>query len=73
MRRTAAALLAMLFLAACDGSEPDLAACEQAMRDQFDAAMATGEEGSRPAACEGVSDEKIADIAMEIIGEAFEE
>jgi hypothetical protein len=72
MRRTATAvLLAALALTACGG--PDIEACEQAMRDQFDAAMATGEEGSRPSACEGVSDEKVADIAMEIIGEAFEE
>jgi hypothetical protein len=73
MTRTAAALLAALFLAACGGSEPDLAACEQAMRDQFAAAMAEGEEAERPVECEGVSDEKLEDIATQIIGEAFEE
>jgi hypothetical protein len=65
----------MILLAACGGSdEPDLAACEDAMRAQFADAMADpdAEEGTRPAECEGVSDEDAERIAMEIIGEAFE-
>lgn len=72
-RTAAAALLAALMLAACGGSEPDVAGCEEAMRAQFDAAMTSSEEDERPAECDGVSDEQLEDIATEIIGEAFEE
>lgn len=66
--------MALVLLAACGGSEPDLAACEEAMRAQFDAAMddPNGEEGTRPAECDGVSDADLERIASEIIGEAFE-
>jgi hypothetical protein len=60
-------------LTAC-GSEPDLAACEEAMRAQFAEAMAdpNGEEAERPPECEGVSDEDAERIAMQILGEMFE-
>jgi hypothetical protein len=44
------------------------------MRAQFAEAMADpdAEEGTRPAECEGVSDEDAERIAMEILGEMFE-
>jgi hypothetical protein len=50
----------------------DLAACEQAMREQFEAAMLDLEGGSRPPECEGVPDQDLEDIATTIINEAFE-
>lgn len=63
-----------LALSGCGGNEPDLAACEDAMRDQFAEALAdpNAEEGTRPAECQGVSDADLERIATEIIGEAFE-
>lgn len=66
--------MALVLVAACGGGEPDLAACEDAMRAQFDAAMAdpNAEEGTRPAECDGVSDADLERIAGEIIGDAFE-
>ena len=72
MRRTAtAALLAVLLLSACGGSEPDLAACEDVIRAQFADAMAFGEEPERPAECDGVSDQQLEEMAIRIINEAY--
>ena len=76
----AAAITGAALLGGCGGggSEPDLAACEQAMRDQFAASMdalesgQTPEEGSQPPECEGVSDQQLEEIANKLIGEAFE-
>lgn len=74
-KRLLAAALAALALTACGGgggsAESDLAACEQAMREQFEDAAQSGTEGERPAECEGVSDEQLEDIATEIIGDAL--
>jgi len=74
MKTIIGGILLAASLVACGGGEPDLAACEDAMRAQFADAMADpdAEEGTRPAECEGVSDEDAERIATEILGEAFE-
>ena len=71
--RHAIALAALLSSAGC-GNEPDLAACEAAMREQY-AEVQSGEreEGSRPSECDGVSDQELTDIAERLIGESFGE
>jgi hypothetical protein len=66
------ALVLLIVLTACGGTEPDLDACEDAMRKQFAESLTTGAEGERPAACEGVSDTELEEIALKVMGEAFE-
>jgi hypothetical protein len=69
MRRTitAAAFLAAV-LAGCS-SKPDAAACEQALRANYQAAQAdpNGPPMGRPAACKGVDDKTLQDIATKIL------
>lgn len=73
MKRTAAlALLTMTALVGCGDDGPDIKACEQAMRQQFEEAASSGAEGERPGECDGVSDAELERLAGEIIGEQFE-
>jgi hypothetical protein len=74
MKATLGGLILVISIAACGGGEPDLAACEDAMRAQLAQAMADPdtEEGTRPTECEGVSDEDAERIAMEILEEMLE-
>ncbi len=52
-------------------SQPDKAACKAAMSAQFDRAIANpdGPEGTKPAACNGVSDADLTRMAEELISE----
>jgi hypothetical protein len=86
MKRTAGLLLSALMLAGCatqgadksSAADPraigdaDLAACEAAMREQFEAATLDLEGGDRPPECEGVSDQEVEEIATRIIEDAFD-
>lgn len=74
-RILAIAALSLAALTACGGGDdadpnqgPNVAACEQAMRQQFADAMSSGATGSKPSECEGVSDAELERIAGEIIG-----
>lgn len=79
-RLLAASALVLATLTACGGGsdadqpkqpQPNVAACEQAMRQQFADAMSSGAKGERPAECKGVSDAELERIAGEIIGGAL--
>jgi hypothetical protein len=87
MKRTTALCLTVLLLAGCGGqqeadkssaadatatSDGDLAACEAAMREQFEAATLDLEGGDRPQECEGASNQQIEEIATRIIEDAFD-
>lgn len=67
--RTAAVTLALLALTACSSGEPNVAACKAAMHKQYDAAIATGEQGKRPNDCQGVDDKTLERLAGEVITE----
>lgn len=69
-KTTAAAAVTVLALtlAGC-GSEPDVAACKNAMHKQYSEAKATGAEGTRPAACEGVDDKTLERLVGEVLQE----
>jgi len=77
MKRTAAlaaaCLMSATLLAGCS-SEPDLAACEDAMREQFSESMSepSAAEGERPEECEGVSDADLEEIAGNVIADALD-
>lgn len=47
----------------------NLEACRAAMRQQLAASMANGTKGTRPPACDGASDQQLAQIADELIEE----
>jgi hypothetical protein len=75
MTRGVAAVLAafvMVFGAAGCGSEPDVAACKAAMKEQFKEATAdpAGPDATRPAECDGVDDATLQRLAGEVMGEA---
>jgi hypothetical protein len=66
------ALLAVVYLVSCGSAgRPDRGACRAAMSAQFDAAIANpdGPEGTKPRACEGISDQDLTQIAGELIEE----
>lgn len=70
------ALLAGISLAGCADDGPDLAACEEAMRQQLATGIEQGDaapEGTKPAECEGVSDADLEAIGGRVIREAFEQ
>ncbi len=71
MRLASLVLAVPLLLAGCGGGEPDLAACEAAMRAKLDAATGdpAGVPGTRPDDCEGVPDEQLEEIGTRLIGE----
>lgn len=56
-------------LIACGGGGPDVAACEEKMREQYAEATEQGKEGSRPSECDGVSDEELERIVGEILSD----
>ncbi|MEU9793818.1 hypothetical protein AB0E27_24855 [Streptomyces sparsogenes] len=72
---TAAAFAAaLLALTACSSDHgPNVAACKQAMQQQFEDAIATGAEGSRPAACIGVDDATLRRLVEEIMSEGMDD
>lgn len=66
-------VVVVVFAVAGGGSEePDVVACKDAMRRQFDAATATGAAGTRPEECVGVDDETLERLAGELIAERLE-
>ena len=63
------ALIVVVYFVAFATDRPDVAACRIAMSEQFAAAITDpGFKGTRPDACEGVSDADLARIVEEIIG-----
>lgn len=73
--RTAAcaALIAIAALTSCSGdTAADPAACKAAMEKQFDDALASGKEGSRPDACDGIDDKTLQKLAGEVASEQLE-
>ncbi len=67
--------LALATLAGCGGSEargPDVAACEKAMRAQYEQAVEQGTEGKRPKECAGVSDQELERIVGKILSDQTE-
>lgn len=64
---------AILFVALSSGDDsgPDLSACKAAMQTQFAYGMAHPDapEGTRPSACQGVSDTDMQRFASEIMSE----
>jgi hypothetical protein len=65
-------LFVVYLVSSCSGpGAPDEAACRAAMSAQFDAGLANpdGPAGTRPDACEGVSDATITGIAEALIAE----
>jgi hypothetical protein len=63
----AAAVIAAVGLAACGGSHPDAAACKKAMKAEFAAALASGQQGEEPAACKGLSDAELRKLAGQVL------
>lgn len=65
----AAAVTASLLLAACGGggSHPSQAACKQAMKQQYATALASGKQGTEPAACKGLSAAVLQKLAGQVI------
>lgn len=63
----AAVIAASLLLAACGGSGPSQAACKKAMKQQYATALATGRQGSEPAACKGLSAAVLQKLAGQVI------
>ncbi|MFI8297299.1 hypothetical protein ACIGCZ_15300 [Streptomyces nigra] len=64
------ALLALAALTGCSSNtEADPAACKAAMEEQFAEALASGKEGTRPDACEGIDDKTLQQLAGEVIGD----
>lgn len=68
---TAAAIAAaLLALTACSSdNEVNVAACKKAMEKQFEDAVLSGKEGSRPPACNGID----AKTLQRLVGEIMEE
>ncbi|MFE4670750.1 hypothetical protein ACFRI7_38025 [Streptomyces sp. NPDC056716] len=74
---TAALALALATLTACGGdsgtdNSADPAACKAALQKQMEETAPSAEEAGRLAACEGLSDQQIEEIAGEIATEALE-
>ena len=78
MKKLAPLALLVAVLAGCNDSDPapaktqaDVAppACVEALRAQFAAAFESGQTGSRPAECEGVSDKALEDAVGQVLGE----
>lgn len=69
MKSAATILIAALMLAACGKGGPDLAACESAMRAQYQSALAdpSSTPSARPDACKGVSDADLQTIAARVM------
>ncbi|RSO09915.1 hypothetical protein DMH26_00580 [Streptomyces sp. WAC 05379] len=64
------ALLALAALTGCSSNtEADPAACKAAMEKQFAEAIASGKEGSRPDACDGIDDKTLQKLAGEVVGD----
>lgn len=76
MRTISAALIAaaLLALTACsNGDGLNVAACKKAMEKQLEDAALTGAEGSRPPACNGVSDATLRRLVGEIMDESMDD
>lgn len=59
---------ASLLLAACGGgSHPSQAACKQAMKQQYATALASGQQGTEPAACKGLSSAVLTRLAGQVL------
>ncbi|MGW9595400.1 hypothetical protein ACWHLZ_34515 [Streptomyces chartreusis] len=70
--RTAAcaALLALAALTGCNSeAKADPTACKAAMEKQFAEALASGKEGTRPDACDGIDDKTLQKLAGEVVGD----
>lgn len=67
----AAALLALTACSSDDGAE--VAACKKAMEKQFEDAILTGKEGSRPAACIGIDDATLRRLVDEIMSDGMDD
>jgi dihydropteroate synthase len=72
---TAAAIAAVLLtLSACSSDDGgNVAACKKAMEKQFEDAIETGAEGSRPAACISVDDATLRRLVDEIMSEGMDD
>lgn len=76
MRTISVAAIAavMLTLSACSSDNGgNVAACKKAMEKQFEDAIETGAEGSRPPACLGVDDATLRRLVEEIMSEGMED
>lgn len=70
----AAVAAALLTLSACSSDDgADVAACKKAMEKQFEDAIETGAEGSRPPACMGVDDATLRRLVEEIMSEGMDD
>lgn len=68
-----AILIAIAALTSCSSDNTaDPAACKAAMEKQFDDALASGKEGSRPAECDGIDDKTLQKFVGEIAGEQLD-
>lgn len=67
MRTVIAAAAVALLLSACGGSGPSQAACKQAMKQQYATALASGQQGTEPAACKGLSAAVLQRLAGQVL------
>lgn len=69
MRRVTAAAVAAaaLLLTACGSSGPSQADCKKAMKQQYATALASGQKGTEPAACKGLSAAVLQKLAGQVL------
>lgn len=73
MKRALVILAVLVASVACgsNGHKPDQAACEKAMVQQFKDAVQTGQTGTEPPSCTGLSDATLQKLAGQAMDEVM--
>ena len=63
----ATACAALILLAGCGGSGPPESACKKAMQKQYATALASGQQGTEPPECKGLSNATLQKLAGQVL------